>query len=125
MLVEAEVLASIGDNLVDAFLLGQAGLVRLFLFALGEQNYDTTGTFTACAAHSLDETDGRLLRVVADDQVNLSNVQALFANACGHQRVVAAISELANYLCMMRNFSKRLELLFSKMWSKIERRNFC
>jgi hypothetical protein len=44
----------------------------------------------------LNKSDGRLGDVVADDEIDLANIEALFSHASSHEGVVPALSEPFN-----------------------------
>ena len=62
---------------MDALACAAALLVAVLLLADIDELNDAALPFPACAAHALDQANARLLRVVADDEVNVANVEAL------------------------------------------------
>lgn len=64
----------------------------LFLAFSDEYNYPAI-SLAACPPHSLHQADGWRMRIKANNQVYLANVQALLANTRGHQCVVAALTK--------------------------------
>ncbi len=86
---------------VHALLLSQTRLIRLFLPACRNQHDYVSLALPARSAHPLDQPYGRLLRIVADNQVDLADIQALLAHTRRDQRVVAALAELAHHLQLL------------------------
>jgi len=69
-----------------------------FFFSFRDQHDDPPLPFSAGPPHALDEPDRTFVRVKADDQVDVADVETLLTDACGHQGVVSATAKLADDL---------------------------
>ena len=71
---------------------------------LRAHHYDAASSFSTRAAHPLHQSYRRLRDVVAHDEVDLPDIEALLPDARGHQGVVASISEPFDdlYLLLLR-----------------------
>ena len=68
---------------------------------LSDQDDDPAGPLPPRPAHPLDQPDGRLGDVVADDEVDLADVETLLAHAGRHQGVVPARPESPHNLDLL------------------------
>lgn len=66
--------------------------------SLSQDDDDASLTLASRAPHSLHQANGILLRIKANNEVDLSNIQPLFPHTGGHQRVEAPLSELVHHL---------------------------
>lgn len=76
--------------------------------ALSQNDHDASLPLASRASHPLHQADGVLLRVEADDEVHLPNVQTLLTDAGRHQRVEASMAkpvhDLPNKRCEINLF---------------------
>lgn len=71
----------------------QSSNTHPLLAPLSQNDHDASPPLSSRASHPLHQADGVLLRVEADDEVHLPDVQALFTHAGRHQRVEASLAE--------------------------------
>lgn len=71
----------------------QSSKTHPLLAPLSQNDHDASLPLSSRASHPLHQADGVLLRVEADDEVHLPDVQALFTHAGRHQRVEASLAE--------------------------------
>lgn len=69
-----------------------------FLSSLGQYDDDTSLSPAARAAHALHQTYRTLLSVKTHNEIDLTDVEALLTNTCGHQSVEAPVTETTHNL---------------------------
>ena len=89
------------QQLADLVVLLDAALVLLVLAALRQKNHHAAGALAASAALALEEACGGGDALVADQQVDLADVQSLLRDARRHQHVELPFLELLQDLLLL------------------------
>ena len=66
-----------------------------------EQTNHTAISMSTGSPRSLDHSNGAAERVIVDDQIDLSNIQAFFSDTGAYQDVVNILPELSNDLLLL------------------------
>lgn len=98
------------------------------LAPLSQNDHNATLPLPSRASHPLHQADGVLLRVEADDEVHLTDVQTLFTNAGRHQRVEAALAkpvhDLPNKKCSINAWDKNTTISGTSIRRRTHREHF-
>lgn len=74
-------------NHLIQFLVLVLSLLIIGLFLLSKQHYYFSVSFSTSSTHSLSQSYRTQSRVVADNKINFSNVEALFSNRSGNKNI--------------------------------------
>ena len=84
-------LSLVHDCFIDRIFGVCAPLIILVFFAFSHKDNDSSSPFPACSTHSLSEADWTFGNIIANDQINFTNVQPFLAHACSYQSIISTV----------------------------------